>query len=279
MYNDQYRNRFSTVNAAISGKEILNSTDGNDVIFTPLHNHMDFEVLLIKKGKARFIIGEHEFIAQEGDVVLVNPYETHSSYALSGFLPFSYYCITFDLSLLLATSAHPSTKLCEKLTEGYIKFNHLIKDENLYCLILETEQLFRKKNEGWEFFLSAILFNFFGCLYSNKYYSSISTPSKAHIFTREVVKYIQMHFCENITSTTLAEYFSYDKSYFCRLFKKNFGLSFGEYMNAYRVNYAKELIKSGSSVSDAAYLSGFNNLSYFTKIFKRQTGFLPSKKQ
>lgn len=279
MYNDNYRKRFTSVAAATYSKNINSSEDGENIIFTPIHDHKDFEILVIKSGKAYFNIDESEFSASAGDVILVNPYEMHSAFALAEFMPFSYYCITFDLSMLLASPIHPATEMCKKLTNGYMKFDHLIKDDKISKVILETEQIFTQKNEGWEFFISSAIFEVFGQLYKNHSYTIMSAPTKSHIFTKEIISFIENNFTENITSAHAAQKLGYDTSYFCRLFKKNFGQSFGEYLNFYRINFANELLKGGSSVSEAALLSGFNNLSYFTKVFKKYNNVPPSKVQ
>ena len=49
-----------------------------------------------------------------------------------------------------------------------------------------------------------------------------------------------------------------------------------EYVNILRCKEAKRLISEGQSVSEAAIASGFNNLSYFTRTYKKYVGELPS---
>lgn len=276
MYDDNYRKRFTSVVAAIYSKEIETSEAGEEVRFTHIHNHHDFEILVIKKGKARFVIDEHTFFAEKGDIILVNPYEIHSAYALTEFMPFSYYCITFDLSLILASATHPSTKICQQMSEGTMKFHNLVKDSEISNILFELEDIFTKKEEGWEFFVSSAMFRIFGLLYKNKKYTLMST-TKNHIFTKKVTGFVEDNFTDNITSTHAAEKLGYDKSYFCRIFRKNFGKSFGEYLNFRRINFATELLRGGSSVSEAAFACGFNNLSYFTKVFKKYNNIQPSK--
>lgn len=277
MYDDGYRKHFTSLTAATHNNEIISSGNKEKINTTHTHNHRDFEILLVKKGKVYFTIDENTFLAENGDVILVNPYEIHSAYTKNDFLPFSEYCITFDLSMLLASSTHPATQLCNKLTDGNLKFNHLIKSEEIKKLVLKSEQIFENKKDGWEFFISSILFEIFGYLYENQCYTIFKSPDKSHIFVKNVLEFIENNFKENITSSDIAEKLCYDKSYFCRLFRKNFGQNFGEYLNFYRIKYATELLKTGFSVSSAATMSGFNNLSYFTKIFKKHNGLLPSK--
>ena len=55
MYDDRYRQRFISVPAA-THSESFTFSDSGDIHFTHIHNHKDFEILIIKKGKRRLFI-------------------------------------------------------------------------------------------------------------------------------------------------------------------------------------------------------------------------------
>ena len=61
------------------------------------------------------------------------------------------------------------------------------------------------------------------------------------------------------------------KSYIIRLFRKNTGHTPTEYVNSMRIEPAKDLLQT-KSITDAAFVCGFNNLSYFLKVFRQYTG-------
>lgn len=63
---------------------------------------------------------------------------------------------------------------------------------------------------------------------------------------------------------------------FCRYFKKQTQLTFTDFINQYRVNEAKNLLLQDKTVTEACYATGFEQLSYFNKIFKKVTGENPS---
>ena len=63
-----------------------------------------------------------------------------------------------------------------------------------------------------------------------------------------------------------------------KFFKQHMGTGFIEYLNDYRLTMAERLLKSSDgSVLEIAEQSGFDNLSYFNRIFKRKYGMSPGK--
>ncbi|HEV3249633.1 MAG TPA: helix-turn-helix transcriptional regulator, partial [Puia sp.] len=63
---------------------------------------------------------------------------------------------------------------------------------------------------------------------------------------------------------------------FCRYFKKITHRTFTDFLNQYRINQAKKLLLHDKNVTEACYESGFENLSYFNKTFKKVAGENPS---
>lgn len=66
--------------------------------------------------------------------------------------------------------------------------------------------------------------------------------------------------------------------YFRRIFENVYGVSPVKYLNKLRIDRAKELLNSGMyTVADAAFQSGFSDISYFSRFFKKETGLSPSE--
>ena len=93
---------------------------------------------------------------------------------------------------------------------------------------------------------------------------------------KAAVKWIREHYAENVTLQTLANTLYTDKYALCRDFKRICGKTVTEYTNGYRCRLAAELIASGSTVAEAARSCGFENMSFFTKTFKKYMNVLPS---
>lgn len=93
---------------------------------------------------------------------------------------------------------------------------------------------------------------------------------------RQVKQYIDAHYSENIKSEEIGSLFFYNTVYLTRKFKKIYGKSIGSYLLEKRMDKAKELLEdSGLGVSSVASEVGYDNFSYFSRLFKKKTGYAP----
>ena len=75
----------------------------------------------------------------------------------------------------------------------------------------------------------------------------------------------------------LANEAGFSKYHFARLFKEMTGQTVLNYVNFLRCNHARSLLASGKyNVGESAIQSGFSNLSYFSRTYRRMMGELPS---
>ncbi|MBL8024857.1 MAG: helix-turn-helix domain-containing protein [Fibrobacteres bacterium] len=92
----------------------------------------------------------------------------------------------------------------------------------------------------------------------------------------EIADYIQRNFFESITVSKMAEICSMPDSKFINLFSKKYKETPLKYLHRCRINYAKEmLLKSENSIAAVCFDAGFNDLSFFYRLFKKYTGKSP----
>ena len=93
---------------------------------------------------------------------------------------------------------------------------------------------------------------------------------------KQGIRYIRANLSNNITVDDVANSAGYSKYYFSRVFKEITQSTISSYINISRVNEAHKLISdNGFSISRAACECGFNDISYFTKVFKKYVGLTP----
>ncbi len=104
------------------------------------------------------------------------------------------------------------------------------------------------------------------------------TPSASKERLAPAVFYVQQHFSEHIYCDAMARLCNMSPSYFSHLFKQDYGLTFQEFLLRYRVCRACKQLQSTSSakIADVAYSVGFSDPSYFTRVFKRYIGVVPT---
>jgi len=94
--------------------------------------------------------------------------------------------------------------------------------------------------------------------------------------TKKAMEFIQRNFDKNISLNDAALYIGVNSSYLSRVFKEDYGKRFTEYLNLIRVEHAKFLIENGGSkLKEVVKLVGFNNYTYFFKVFRDVLGMTP----
>jgi len=91
------------------------------------------------------------------------------------------------------------------------------------------------------------------------------------------VSYVTTNYPEKLCQATAAKLCDLSPFQFSRVFKKEHGVTFRDFVVQVRISRAAELIKqSRVSVTEAAFVVGFNDLSHFARMFRRQLGVCPS---
>ena len=165
------------------------------------------------------------------------------------------------------------------LTDGSpdTPFKIHIKNINEFInLYLQAEKLWKSKTIAYEELCRSILYKIIAnlkMLYSKKY-----TTSKQKQILEPALSYINKKFNnEKMKISELAKMCNISEVYFMRLFLSEFGISATVYIRNKRLDFAKDLLDSGEySVTDAAFISGFNDTSYFSREFKKRFGIVPS---
>ncbi len=100
--------------------------------------------------------------------------------------------------------------------------------------------------------------------------------AKSATIIDKIKHFIHEHYMEEITRNEIAGEFFLTPSYLAKLYKRKTGVNIKDYINEYRIQKAKELLKAGEcNVGDVAEKVGFDNFSYFSTLFKKITGVSP----
>ena len=112
---------------------------------------------------------------------------------------------------------------------------------------------------------------------------SVLVPEKREAATdsmkaivQEAAAWIDKHFYEELTLTTLAEQFHVEHSYFSRVFRQEIGISPVIYITNRRMEKAKQYIQEGKkNLTEVAFMVGYDDYTYFSRVFRKNTGESP----
>jgi AraC-like DNA-binding protein len=238
-----------------------------------LQLHSELEIIRILEGSLFFEINGQEFLAKPGDVILISDTALHQGVPDNC----TYQSFVFSVKLF----SNPSNR-CTKQIYNLLNFKSVqsklprdINDLNESTYILF--EAIKEKKEGYELIVQASLYHIFGIILAYKLYEEKATVfyKTDEIFEKfqRVLTYIESNYMQTISLDDLATTTGFTPKYFCKFFRFMTGISPIDYVNKYRIEIACELLlNSDFHVSDISLRCGFNDISYFIKIFKKYHG-------
>ena len=117
-----------------------------------------------------------------------------------------------------------------------------------------------------------------GRIFSNAQFEELYKLSSNGVIP-EIKNYIRMHFAEQISINTLADMYNFSPVYLGRVFKRNTGTTFNEYLKNIRIAAACEILDSYPeiSINELSEKVGYYDVNYFHKLFKQVTGSTPKE--
>ncbi len=248
------------------------------------HFHDFYEIILVNKGRLTMNTGTGMKTLREGDIYVMAPNEVHSAFIRDEeYLEYTF--IQINLSRLGVIGNSKTQKYIEEMKLGvmavksYVPANWQANREMRATVAHIEKMLAKSKREiSEEFAQLAACFELISTMAQvgllSRTRSNAIRPQKD--ISAKVLSYIQTHYQQKITTKTMCEKFYYDESQFCRMFRRNFGMSFLEFLNSYRIKMAC-CYQGGNDLNmyDIARQVGFDNYSYFYRNFKKYTGKTP----
>lgn len=248
------------------------------------HWHESIEVLLVVEGRGKVTVSSKTYVVSVGDIIFVSPEQLHCVEWLRG-TEFIYYKISFRGDILLSKNSDLCSLQCIlPLLKGqlylpvYIEREHKMNEKLSACLKLLIKDYFNKEIIH-EFFIKSQLYMIFHYIFSENLFVCdvnliLSNSSLQKL--KAVILYMEKNYREPINSDLAAGICGFSKSYFMKFFKTCMGMTFVRYLNNYRLSKAAEfLLSSNLSVLEISERVGFENHSYFIRMFKRRYELTP----
>lgn len=133
------------------------------------------------------------------------------------------------------------------------------------------------KKAYYELLVNSLVYELASIIFTER--DSEYAPSAIKFKLLPALDYIDENYInKDLSVPHLAAMCDMSENYFRRLFTKYYGVSPVKYINEKRMNYASEFLKSGLySVTETAALTGFDDVGYFSRLYKKITGEKPSE--
>ena len=247
----------------------------------PIHWHDEFEIIYVKSGFLTVSISGENYIGKTGDAFVVSPGNLHFMGSQTDNV--DYFTFLFPLKYIsFRTDDILDDKLLEPLNSGHLIINPEIED----TVKEQCEQLveiYGAKKEESQSKITAqiktkiILLQFILELWKRGFIVENDTSGKNTV-EKEMVSYIQQNFTGKILLKEFGEQFHLSEKYISRYFKEHFHITISQYVTYLRLEHAKHLLQDTDiPVTEVAMQSGYQNVSYFIRSFKKTYGMSPLK--
>lgn len=219
----------------------------------PLHFHRAFEIIYVEEGTLCVSIDQKTYLLEKNEMAFVFSNQMHE------FKSGEYSEITI------------------------IQFSpELIGDfvSQYKGMVTENSILYREAGIDYRRFQSvygqkSFLYDLCDCLSNEKVFIPVRQLPQTKVLYKMLL-YVEENFSQECTLKEAAKYLKYDYPYLSKLFIRQLGIGFTDYLNQYRISRACYLLKNSQmSVGEIAEKCGYDNLRTFHRNFRRVTGMAP----
>ena len=254
--------------------------ENNLSAYTPPHWHQAVELLLFVKGKVtcNFENGARHF--KKGDMYIINSHEVHETKCSRN-------------AVYLVVHIQPSIMCRFVPTFDQMRFSLLFDPEDQTKAMAydqlrrHMEEILRQTEENdiaYKLERQARLFAVAALLV--KHFSQPLAVEETRLQRSDMTRlepllvYIQLHHAEELPLDDAADSVGLNKEYFCRLFKKNMGVSYLQYVYQVRTTaFCRDLEATEDPISEIAERHGFRDPKMLNQYFREIYGCTPSEKR
>jgi len=257
--------------------------EGTDVVFY-LHWHQEFEFLVVTSGNILFNIEDREYDLKTGDGVFINSNFLHSAKA-KDYNKCSFNAVDFSYQLL-HEDIHSSfaKKYLMPVLNGKTIFPEFLENgaggwqDSVLSMLNEIGGCPWQGLAPHELMIKSRIFGIWDLMNSHSVNVKKNERSGQGYPERlaPVIDYIKENYSYEITLSELAGILPMSEGQFSRVFKQATKMSPVQYLMRYRILQSCRLLRdTDKKIGEVANLSGFNNISYFNRVFLQTIGCTP----
>jgi AraC-like DNA-binding protein len=241
------------------------------------HYHPEIELVNVVKGSGKRHVGNHLSHFESGDLVLIGSNLPHAGFGNGAVGDHEEIVLQFKPEFIQNCLDWPEIS---ELNSLFVKANQGIhfygKTEN------DVKFLMRKMLKANPFNRLILFFEVFKLLADSTEFELLNEKNikynfqkKDEIRIKKIINFVNENYQKTIEFSEIADLANMTVPAFSAYFKKTMSINFTDFLNEFRVNQACNSLFAGKSVADASFDAGFNNVTYFIKVFKTIKGDSP----
>ncbi|MBD8925878.1 MAG: AraC family transcriptional regulator [[Eubacterium] rectale] len=277
----------------------------------PVHWHDELEIIYVKHGKLHVTISGENYIGNPKEAFVVSPGSLHFMGSPTGDV--DYYTFLFPVEYIsfqtddimektiLSPLKHGramikpqindmAEDICERLIEINTNISYLKKKTSE-----STEERKNRENHKYnksddiavsntneaninaQFETKMTLIKFIQKMWQNGLILE-NAANGTNTTEKEMITYIRQNYTREISLQEFGMQFHLSEKYISRYFKEHFHITLSQYINHLRLEHARQLLQESTvPVTEVALQSGYQNVSYFIRCFKKMYGVSPLK--
>lgn len=249
----------------------------------PFHYHPEYELIWVKRGHGKRLVGDCIGDFRDGDLVLIGPHLPHqwqnAAAYKAGERTTHAFVLHFRLNHLerfLDIEGHGPVRMLLREAEQGLFFPEGASEplESVFRALSQPPSL-DKTLTLLKLLAKLAQMNERIPLASTGYTAGLKPTGADGI--NLVFQYLMENYQEEVSLESAAALLSLSKSAFCHYFKKKTSKPFSVYVNELRIGSAcRQLIATDKRIAEVAFGNGFRNLSYFNRQFRAVKGLSPS---
>lgn len=250
------------------------------------HNHDFFEMSYVYQGVFHNIVEGEEIDQPKNTLVLLSPQARHRCYTTSeDDIVFNFLIKRELVENIFLQMFSESESVCRFFLDSLYNVRQkrpyllFACDDSLVELIHSIMEEYFHKEDFYQSIIGAKLIELFSRLSRVYQANEMDVPLKESHYQMmvQVEEYMEKNY-STVTLASMAEHFNYTPSYLSKLIQKNFHQKFSSLLQEIRLKHAcRYLSHSSLPVDQVIEIVGYNDVSYFYRVFKQKYGMAPNQ--
>lgn len=243
------------------------------------HYHPELELVCVVSGSGTRHVGYHKSGFRDGDLVLIGSNVPHSGFGLNSSDSHEEFVLQFREDIVQFSKTIGEFSELRKLL-SVAKFGVQFSTATKEKILPKLREIRDTENSKRYLLLIHLLIELSyqqDYVLLNKEVMPHTIISKNKERLQAIFTFVEKNYDKEIDINIIAENVNLTLPSFCNFFKKTMKITFTEFLNQYRIEKACQLLLQGKSVSESCYNTGYNNISYFNRAFKKYIGKTPTE--